>query len=381
MVRTIATVIVAVATALAPLPASAATQPAVAAVGDSLTRGYGACGTLADCTYASWATGEHPTVDSYASRLDAAAVNYARSGAKANLLPRMADYAAGSGADTVTVLIGANDACAPTVGQMTPTSTFRGYVDAGLDRLTGQRIVVASVPSLTRLWQVGKESVSARTSWERRNTCQAMLAAPLSDAPADVARRAAVADRVDAYNQVLEQECAAREGCTYDGGSVHALDFTLADLSTADYFHLDVSGQAALAQAVWHATAGGKAAPVVTEPTAEPTVADEPETAPEPEPTPDTTGPAVAVTSPDGGSTVGGWVTFTAAASDPSGVTAVSFWSGGIRLAVATLSAAGWVAAGDTGAVPDGTYPVIARAVDGAGNVAESGRVWVRVDN
>src|SRR3954469_303336 len=46
------------------------THPAsLAALGDSITRGFDACGLLADCPAASWATGRRADVDSLATRL------------------------------------------------------------------------------------------------------------------------------------------------------------------------------------------------------------------------------------------------------------------------------------------------------------------------
>lgn len=46
------------------------TAPAsIAAVGDSITRGFDACSVLADCPEVSWVTGNDPAVRSLAARL------------------------------------------------------------------------------------------------------------------------------------------------------------------------------------------------------------------------------------------------------------------------------------------------------------------------
>jgi hypothetical protein len=68
------------------------TRPAsVAALGDSITRGYDACALLADCPAVSWATGTRPGVRSLAERLGARHTwNYAVSGARMADLPRQA---------------------------------------------------------------------------------------------------------------------------------------------------------------------------------------------------------------------------------------------------------------------------------------------------
>jgi hypothetical protein len=68
------------------------TRPeSIAALGDSITRGFDACSVLADCPRVSWATGTAPQVRSLAQRLlkhpAAHSWNYARSGARMADLP------------------------------------------------------------------------------------------------------------------------------------------------------------------------------------------------------------------------------------------------------------------------------------------------------
>ncbi len=66
---------------------------------------------------------------------------------------------------------------------------------------------------------------------------------------------------------MLKTECespAFSSFCRYDGGAVHALRFTLADLSPLDHFHLSPSGQAKLAAAAWNAGWFGGSDPTVS---------------------------------------------------------------------------------------------------------------------
>src|SRR5688572_5994076 len=111
------------------LPAS------MGALGDSITAGYGSCFTLVACGRNSWSTGGGAAVDSHYRRIrdgNAAirgnAENYAVPGALARDLADQADRAVADKVQYVTVLIGANDACADRVDDMTRTGTFRTQV-------------------------------------------------------------------------------------------------------------------------------------------------------------------------------------------------------------------------------------------------------------
>jgi O-glycosyl hydrolase len=96
--------------------------------------------------------------------------------------------------------------------------------------------------------------------------------------------------------------------------------------------------------------------------------------------TPDTTPPAVVLTAPAGGSTVGGTVTVAADASDNIGLAGVRFYLDGQPLGpedVSTPYSVSW----DTTAVGNGTYTLTAVARDNAGNRTTSAGVTVTVNN
>ncbi len=92
---------------------------------------------------------------------------------------------------------------------MTPTATYKANVQAALATLkasaSAPQVFVASVPSLQRLYDVSKSSLSARFTWSLLGICQSMLANPTSTRTADVQRRAAVQQRVNEYNQALAE--------------------------------------------------------------------------------------------------------------------------------------------------------------------------------
>ncbi|MDT0490663.1 SGNH/GDSL hydrolase family protein [Streptomyces griseus] len=229
----------------------------VAAVGDSITRGFDACSVLADCPEVSWATGSDAGVRSLAVRLLGASKaaerswNHAVSGARMVQLPEQMALAAKERPGLVTVMMGANDACRGSVRLMTPVADFRASFEASMRQLRAgapkAQVYVASVPDLKRLWSEGRQDESIRKVWSL-GICPSMLADADDLGPAAVARRDAVRDRVVAYNEVLRDVCAKDRYCRYDGGAVFGFRFTGAQLSPWDWFHPSRDGQARLAE-------------------------------------------------------------------------------------------------------------------------------------
>jgi hypothetical protein len=84
-------------------------------------------------------------------------------------------------------------------------------------------------------------------------------------------------------------------------------------------------------------------------------------------PVADTVKPAVAVTRPAAGATVGGTVNLAANASDASGLTKVEWWVDGVRVATDT-DGAPWTKPWNSATVADGTHKIFAKARDTAGN-------------
>lgn len=233
------------------------TRPdSVAAIGDSITRAFDACSVLSDCPEASWATGTDTAVSSLAQQLlgEAAAErswNLAATGARVADLPAQAAEAVQHQPELVTILIGANDACAEDVESMTSPADFRAALTEAFgvirDDLPETGIYVSSVPDLMRLWEEGSESFMARTVWQMANICPSMLSDASDDGASAAERREEVRARVQEYNTVLEDVCAADELCRYDGGAVFDFRFTPSHLSDWDWFHPSREGQSELA--------------------------------------------------------------------------------------------------------------------------------------
>jgi lysophospholipase L1-like esterase len=242
----------------------------VAAVGDSITRGFDACAPLSDCPAVSWSTGTDTVVDSLAMRLLGAhgmagrTWNAARSGARMADLPAQMTRVAAHAPALVTVLAGANDACRDSVGLMTPVADFRASFALAMRRLRSasprSEVYVSSLPDLKRLWSAGRGNPLGRTVWSL-GICATMLGHPQDDSAAAQRRRQTVYDRLVAYNAALRDVCAKDTRCRYDGGAVFGYRFTDAQLSHWDWFHPGRDGQSRLASIAYRdVTAQGPAA-------------------------------------------------------------------------------------------------------------------------
>lgn len=268
MLRTTVTALTgltALATAwVAPAGAARTAEPwrpvVMAALGDSISAGFNACGWYLTCTSRSWSTGDHRSVRSQYARLRALDtaitghnVNLAVPGSTSADLAGQVTRAIGRRADYVTVLIGAQDACVSEERLMTPVAVYERRVAEALALFRagrpGGRVFVASVPDIKRLWQIGKGNPVARGFWAVGRICPTMLARPTSTSAADRARRDRVRDRVAGYNAALARVCAAYgPACRFDGNEVFRQRFTVGHLSAWDFFHPNAAGQKLIAE-------------------------------------------------------------------------------------------------------------------------------------
>jgi lysophospholipase L1-like esterase len=253
-------VLASVQPAAAAPPANSGYAKAIAALGDSITQATNACCAYGDHPDQSWSTGSGRAdgIKSIYERLLQRQpwlrdnYNNAVSGAKAADLPGQAAMAAGQGADYLTILVGANDLCTPSVDTMTSVKDFRAAVTKSLAVLDGMRprpkIFVSSIPDLYQLWSVLHVTEEARAVWSAARICQSMLAESNTE---DL--RQQVVQREHEFNEVLATACDTYRNCTSDGNAVYDYAFAKDDISVLDYFHPGSQGQAKLASITWHA--------------------------------------------------------------------------------------------------------------------------------
>jgi lysophospholipase L1-like esterase len=238
--------------------ASAAFPSKVTSLGDSITRAFQTCFfPFTDCPQNSWATGTSSTVKSVFFRIrehnsSATATNRAISGAKVASLNNEAKQAVSDKADFVTILIGANDACAnPPTGQASFASAFQQSINTLKSGLPNARIYVASIPNLFHLWELFHNNRTATFSWEFTKECPGIMTEPTSEGTAAKARRAATLAAEEGYDATLKNICAAPANCQYDNGAVFAAKFVESEVSRNDFFHPSISGQTSLAAGAW----------------------------------------------------------------------------------------------------------------------------------
>jgi hypothetical protein len=239
-----------------PLPAS------MAALGDSITRAYDVCCYYGDHPGQSWSTGStsYDGISSHYERIKRVnpaisghAANDAVTGAKMAAAPAQAAQAANQGARYVTILLGANDLCTSSPDTMTSTDTFKAEFRQAMATLMGQSpqpyVFVSSIPNLHQLWQMLHTSSAARWVWSNLHICQSMLGATRTDS-----QRQQVVDQERAFNQILADGCRAYARCRWDNWAVYNYQFSASQVSTLDYFHPSLSGQASLARITWAAS-------------------------------------------------------------------------------------------------------------------------------
>lgn len=253
MVVTLSMLLVPMAEAANPYPNS------MVAFGDSISRAFNTGSTaFSDATQNAWSTGTTASVNSQYLRILAANpaisgknYNNAVTGARmSNLLGQVNASPAGMG--YVTILMGANDACASSEAAMTTVANYQSQFASALTAIAAKdpnaQIFVASIPNIKQLWSLLKGNFWARTIWGLLGTCQSMLANPTSTSATDTARRTRVDQRVKDFNSALATECAKYANCRFDSNTVYNYQFTASQVSTRDYFHPSLAGQTKLAE-------------------------------------------------------------------------------------------------------------------------------------
>ena len=161
-----------------------------------------------------------------------------------------AQRAVQTGADYVTVLLGANDVCAPSLPAMTSVADFEASFRQTMAILTtglpAARIYVLSIPDVSQVWNLHQGNLLARLIWEWFKVCPPVLASANTDADRQVAR----ARNID-FNTVLGTVCAEFAACRFDGNRVFDHQITAVEVGIIDFFHPSMEGQRNLAETTW----------------------------------------------------------------------------------------------------------------------------------
>jgi lysophospholipase L1-like esterase len=239
--------------------AAPALPTSMAAAGDSITRAFDIdwWHFLQDAPRESWSTGgDCATIRSQYCRIAAhgalTAYNDAKTGARMVDLDGQLITAAAQKAQYLTVEMGANDVCAPSIAAMTPAATVYTQAFTALGHFfaadPNAHVMVYSIPSVLRLYTAGSRNPSAVNAWRNFGICPSMLSS--ANTPA---QRLQVDAQEKADNAALAAACAQFANCMSDGGAVYDFSFPASDLSTVDYFHPNYAGQRDAARITWGA--------------------------------------------------------------------------------------------------------------------------------
>jgi lysophospholipase L1-like esterase len=267
-----------------PSPTARATPPVpslLAAIGDSYSQGYSVSPTYRnDHPGFSWVVGQtrKDGVFSLYERFRAIGgspviVDAATSGKKMNDGPRQANLVVTAAAKLkpgqtayVTFELGTNDLCDdpktdPTAFQQ-DLATAIATLRAGLP--DGSRILMLPVPDFRHFRDITQANPVARANLalpQNSNRCAPYLG---DNSPSTLAQADDYLTQYDAALQDACREIAASDApsgkldCTYDAALLGDADFRIADLSTVDFFHPSLSGQAKMAASAWTADAWAK---------------------------------------------------------------------------------------------------------------------------
>jgi lysophospholipase L1-like esterase len=265
----------------APTPTPAPPLPAMlAAIGDSYSQAYSVSPSyLRDHTQYSWVIGtaENDGVTSILERLRAAGtsplvVDAATSGKKMTDAQRQAQEVVAAAARLgqgqtvyVTFELGTNDLCddpkTSVASYTAQLQTAIGTLETGLP--AGSRLLMLAVPDFRHFREITQADPTTRAAFllsKNASRCAPFLGA---NSPMSLAEAGAV---LDGYNAALEKACdqlnaatgpTANLRCTWNVGLLSERDFAVKDLSTVDYFHPSLTGQAKMAASAWKADVWG----------------------------------------------------------------------------------------------------------------------------
>ena len=261
-----------------PTPAAPQLPALLGAIGDSYSQAWSVSPAyLRDHPQFSWVVGtdKNDGVTSLLERVRALGgspevVDAATSGKKMDDAPRQASLVVaaakklGPGKTAyVTFELGTNDICA-SPDFMTDPATFTAQLQSAIGTLraglpAGSRILMLPVPDFPHFRDITQASAAARDLLAlpaNLNRCAPYLG---TSSPSALIKANDYLAQYDAGIKAACDDIEANEAatgrlyCTYNVGLLADSDFTIDDLSTVDYFHPSLSGQAKMAEDAWRA--------------------------------------------------------------------------------------------------------------------------------
>ena len=249
-------------------------------IGDSITTAFDAWGPLENPAL-SWANGFHgfleqllgiPDISSHNQRITAQYgsagrenVMAAENGARWDDALGQAQGVVGEAPSYVTIALGGNDVCRPSIADLPPVSEIDGHVRATLNFLdatlpAGATVVVVGIPDIKRLHDValvekGLLGIDCQAIWGTTILgfpCGSMLSPSNSEAD-----RLFVQSMNFAYNDAILTAVAAKQRNStrayYHFIDIEPIPFTGDDISSIDCFHPSADGQELLSEVTWSA--------------------------------------------------------------------------------------------------------------------------------
>jgi lysophospholipase L1-like esterase len=247
-------------------------------IGDSITRAFDAYG-IGDNVAVSWVNGFHgfweelfgvPDIYSQSQRITdvygsagRSNVIAAQNGARWDDALNQAQDVVSEDPTYVTIMLGGNDVCRDSIGQLPSDAEIQGHVQATLDFLdltlsAGATVLVVGIPDVKLLYDValaekGLLGISCEDIWTTTALgfpCGSMLSP--SNTEAD---RLFVQSRNFAYNDVIEIEVSVKNATSrrvyYHFLDAESVAFTGDHISSIDCFHPSAEGQELLSELTW----------------------------------------------------------------------------------------------------------------------------------
>jgi lysophospholipase L1-like esterase len=246
--------------------------------GDSITRAFDA-DFPADNLNVSWVNGYYgfweqlfglPNVKSHNQRISAnwgssgrtntiAAVN----GARIDDLATQAAGAAGRNVTYATVMLGGNDVCRDSIGDLPTDAEIESHFRSGMATLLAQlpssaTVQVVGIPNNKRLYDIGKSKTALGIA-----DCEVLWALTVLGFPCgsmlspfnSSADREYVDARTRGYNAILQRVTAELDAANPEFlfyGDAYAFNFVENEISNIDCFHPSWRGERTLSREIWN---------------------------------------------------------------------------------------------------------------------------------